>query len=190
MTERELIKFLSILEKLKCATRHCVTTTGRQESVAEHCWRLATMALLIKNEFPEVDMDRVIKLCLVHDFGEAMTGDIPTFIKTDEDRKEEEGQIEVMLSGLPERERQEFSAMFRELEENITPEAQLTKALDKLEALISHNEADIESWLPLEYDLQLTYGQKECDQFPFTKSLRSEVYKDSLEKIREKQGEN
>ena len=185
MTARELIDFLGIVEKLKCATRHCITTSGRQESVAEHSWRLAAMAMLCAGEVPEADIDRVIKLCLVHDFGEAITGDIPTFIKTDGDRDVEENAIEGMIASLPEREREELRGLFREMSEMKTPEAKLTKALDKLEALISHNEADISSWLPLEYDLQLTYGQSECSEFRFTHELRDEVYKDSVRKNRE-----
>lgn len=185
MTARELIDFLGVIEKLKCATRHCITTSGRQESVAEHSWRLATMAMLCAGEVPEVNMDRVIKLCLVHDFGEAITGDIPTFIKTENDSLVEENAVEGMLSSLPDREREELRAMFSELSEQKTPEAKLAKALDKLEALISHNEADISSWLPLEYDLQLTYGQTECSEFSFTRKLRDEAYDDSVRKIEE-----
>ena len=78
MQPRKLIEFLNIIEKLKCATRHSWTSSGRQESVAEHCWRTAVMALLVADEFPEVNIDKVVKMCLIHDFGEAITGDIPT----------------------------------------------------------------------------------------------------------------
>ncbi len=59
------------------------------------------------------------------------------------------------------------------------------KALDKCEALLSHNEADISTWLPLEYELQLTYGQKESSYFPFTRELRRELEEDSRRKIAE-----
>ncbi len=47
------------------------------------------------------------------------------------------------------------------MKERKTTEAKLYKALDKMEVVIQHNEADISTWLPLEYDLQLTYGEKE-----------------------------
>jgi len=85
MQPRQLIEFLSIIEKLKCNTRHSWTSTGRQESVADHSWRAAVMALLLADEFPGVDINKVVKMCLIHDFGEAITGDIPSFYKTDKD---------------------------------------------------------------------------------------------------------
>ena len=77
MNYRNYITFLNTIEKLKCNTRHSWTSTGRQESVAEHSWRLAVMAMLCADEYPDLDMNKVIKMCLIHDFGEALTGDIP-----------------------------------------------------------------------------------------------------------------
>ena len=79
--------FLAILTRagrLKTATRHCWTASGCQESVADHSWRMALMALLLSKEpeFRELDLDRVIRMCLIHDLGECFTGDIPSFLKT------------------------------------------------------------------------------------------------------------
>ena len=85
MTPKELLSALSVAERLKCNTRHCYTSSGRHESVAEHSWRFALMAMLLTPEFPELDMDKVIRMCLIHDLGEAFTGDIPTFDNTDAD---------------------------------------------------------------------------------------------------------
>ena len=82
MKPEELLDILSVAEKLKCNTRHSDTSSGRRESVAEHSWRLALMAMLVGPEFPEADRDRVIRMCLIHDLGEAFTGDIPAFDKT------------------------------------------------------------------------------------------------------------
>ena len=85
MEPRKLLETLAVAERLKDATRHCYTSGGRHESVAEHSWRAALMAFLMKEElaaeFPEADMDKVIRMCLIHDLGEAFTGDIPTFVK-------------------------------------------------------------------------------------------------------------
>ena len=69
MKPGQLLDILSVAEKLKCVTRHCDTSTGRRESVAEHSWRIALMAMLLKPEFPDADMDRVIRMCLIHDLG-------------------------------------------------------------------------------------------------------------------------
>ena len=81
MKPNELLQILRVAEKLKCNTRHSYTSTGRHESVAEHSWRIALMAMLLTPEFPEADMNKVIRMCLIHDLGEAFTGDIPTFLK-------------------------------------------------------------------------------------------------------------
>lgn len=84
MKARELLEALSVAERLKDATRHCYTKNGRHESVTEHSWMMTLMAFLIKDEFPDADIDKVIKMCIIHDLGEAFTGDIPTFDKTKE----------------------------------------------------------------------------------------------------------
>ena len=82
MEARTVLDFLDIAEKLKCNTRHSWTSSGRHESVAEHTCRLCMFAWLVKDEFPDCDIDKVIKMCLFHDLGEAVTGDIPAFVKT------------------------------------------------------------------------------------------------------------
>ncbi len=74
MKPKELLEILSVAEKLKCNTRHCYTSSGRRESVAEHSWRISLMAMLLTKEFPGADMDKVIRMCLIHDMGEAFTG--------------------------------------------------------------------------------------------------------------------
>lgn len=180
MEIRKFIKFLGIIEKLKCNTRHSWTTTGRQESVAEHSHRCAVMALLCADEFPELDINKIIKMCLIHDFGEAITGDIPSFLKTDDNEKAEDSAINELCCLVPEA---GLDVLFSEMREMKTPEAKLYKALDNLEAVISHNEADLSTWTELEYDLNLTYGEKNCQNFEWTKALRAELKKISLEKI-------
>ena len=93
MKPAELLDILSVAEKLKCNTRHCVTSPGQPESVAEHSWRLALAAMLLEDEFPEADMNKVIRMCLIHDLGEAFTGDIPVFEKKDADSTKEAAQL-------------------------------------------------------------------------------------------------
>ena len=85
MNPRELLDMLHVAERLKDATRHCTTSGRRPESVAEHSWRMALMAYFLRDAFPEADMDKVVRMCLIHDLGEAFTGDIPTFDKTKAD---------------------------------------------------------------------------------------------------------
>ena len=85
MTAREFMDFLHVMERLKCNVRHGWTSTGRRESVAEHSYRLCVMAFLLRDEFPGLDMEKVLHMCIIHDWGEAVTGDIPTFLKTEAD---------------------------------------------------------------------------------------------------------
>lgn len=128
-------------------------------------------------------MDKVMRMSLFHDLGEAVTGDIPAFVKTDSDREVEESAISNVTAMLPERERKELDALFDELEKAETMEAKIVHALDKMEALIQHNEADIATWLPLEYDLQMTYGEKECKADPYLAKLREVIRQISADKI-------
>lgn len=119
------------------------------------------MALLVADEFPDVDCGRVVRMCLVHDLGEAFTGDIPAFEKRRQDETHEAALLARWVETLPEPLRAEWRSLYAEMKALATPEARLYKALDKLEAVIQHNEADIATWLPLEYDLNIAYGADE-----------------------------
>ncbi len=183
----QFIAFLDQVEKLKSVPRHCVTSDGVQENVAGHSWRAAFMAYLMKDELGEIDIDRVIRMCLVHDIGEAITGDIPTFEKNESHEEVERQAIDRLLSGLPNPLYQELTALFGEMEAQETKEAKVYKALDKLEAVIQHNESDIETWLPLEYELQQTYAAQNVIGFPFLEALQEQAVKRTKEKIAEKE---
>lgn len=184
MKQRDFIDFLNVIEKLKCNTRHSWTSSGRRESVAEHSWRLAVMAMLCRDEYPSLDIDRVIKMCLIHDLGEAITGDIPSFYKTESNELAEEKAIDKIIAMLPEPYNAEFKSLFAEITEKSTPEAKLFKALDNMEAVISHNEADISTWLPLEYEENLVYGEENVRFSEWTRELKNEINRESLEKIK------
>ena len=179
MDARALIDFLRVMERLKDAPRHCWTTGGRRESVAEHSWRVSLMAMLMADEFPEADIDKVIRMCLVHDIGEAITGDIPAFLKTDADRATEGREVDALIGGLPAPWPQTLGALFAEMDAQETLEAKLYKALDRMEAIQSHNESDVSTWLPLEYDLNLTYGEANAAFHPYLMRLRAEMRKDT-----------
>ena len=116
MEARELLKAMAVAVRLKDTTRHCYTEKGRHESVAEHCWMAALMAFFLQDEFPEADMDKVIRMCLIHDLGEAFTGDIPTFEKTDAHRDTEDRLLQDWVAGFPEHQREEFRTLLSEME--------------------------------------------------------------------------
>jgi putative hydrolase of HD superfamily len=183
MDTRKLIETLGTAENLKNNTRHSWTSKGRHESVAEHSWRLALFAYFLKDEFPEADMDKVIRMCLFHDMGEAFTGDIPSFNKTAPDEEEESRQLNIWVDSLPAPYNMELRALYKEMDALETLEARIYKALDKLEVIIQHNEAELSSWIPLEYTLNLDYGNENVAFSEYLTKLRKEVYNDTVQKI-------
>lgn len=183
MKPSQLLEILSVAEKLKCNTRHCSTSSGRLESVAEHSWRTALMAMLLQSEFPDADLNKVIQMCLIHDLGEAFTGDIPTFDKTTQDEQKEENVLMQWVQTFPIPEREEWLALYAEMLAMETQEAKIYKALDKMEAVIQHDESDISTWLPLEYDLQLQYGKENVQFSSYMLALKEEVDSITLKKI-------
>lgn len=179
----DYIKIVNTFEAMKRNTRHSWLSDGRRESVAEHSWRLTLMAYFLKDEFPGADIDKILKMCIFHDIGEAFTGDIPAFVKTAEDEKTEENTVDKFISTLPEEYRTELAALFDEMNRLETTEAKIYKALDKMETLIQHNEADISTWLPLEYEMNLVYGEKEVQFSEYMKELKKAVNEETVRKI-------
>ena len=179
-----LLNALHVAERLKDTTRHSYTSNGRHESVAEHTFRLTLMAYFMKDEFPEVDIDRVIKMCLIHDMGEAFTGDIPAFEKTAADEETEKRLLYDWVDDLPTPYNTEMVALYREMEEQQTLEAKLFKALDGLEAVIQHNEAALSTWSDNEYEVNLTYAEDKCEFSPYLRNLRSVIKEETLDKIK------
>lgn len=179
----QFIDFLGRIEKLKSVPRHCTTADGVVENVAAHSWRTAVMAYLMKDELEGMDTDKIIRMCLLHDIGEAVTGDIPTFEKTEEHEEVEKQAVDELLKSLPGPLYREIKALFEEMDAQETKEARVYKALDKLEAVIQHNQSDIRTWLPLEYDLQKTYAAKAVKGFPFLELLQEESVKETERKI-------
>ncbi len=185
MEPRKLLEVLTVAERLKDETRHCYTKNGRHESVAEHSWMVTLMAFLIKEEFPEADMDKVIKMCIIHDLGEAFTGDIPTFEKGEANEHTEKELLYAWLGTLPDSIKEEMTALYDEMEQRETLEAKILKALDGLEALIQHNISDLSTWIPKEYELNKTYADDKVVFSDYLKAVREEVRKDTLQKLRE-----
>ena len=183
MTPREFLDILHVAERLKDTPRHCTTTQRRTESVAEHSWRISLMALLLRNEFPEADMDKVVRMCLIHDLGECFTGDIPTFVKTDADRDVEDSLLARWVRSLPPEVSAELAALFREMDAQETVESKIYKSLDKLEALIQHNESPLDTWSENEYGLNKVYAFDTVAFSGWLTGLRKEILEDTLTKI-------
>lgn len=183
MEPRALLEILEVAERLKDATRHCYTSKGRHESVAEHSWMMTLMAFFLREEFPDVNMDKVIEMCIIHDLGEAFTGDIPAFDKTSADEETEEALLYGWVKSLPEPFAGKMLALYEEMAKRETKEAKVYKAIDGMEAVIQHNFSDLSTWIPREYELNKTYAYDKVAFSEYLTALRDEVKKDTVEKL-------
>ena len=143
------LRFIREAERLKNVLRTAYTSEGRHESTAEHSWRLALLAAVLTGERPELDMQRVVLMCLIHDLGEAFDGDVPAIAQT---------------AGATIRE------IWEEYEACQTPEARWVKALDKAETIIQHNQGANPAGF--DYAFNLTYGSEYFDDGALLSDLR------------------
>ena len=183
MEVQTFLDVMHLAERLKDAVRHSYSSGGRRESVAEHSWRITLMAFFLRDEFPEADMNKVMEMCLIHELGECFTGDIPTFLKTDADERKEEQLLEDWVRSLPEPYSNRMHDLYAEMEALETQEAKIYKALDKMEAVLQHNEAPISTWIPREYELNMTYGFDQAAFSPYLTALRKQIQLDTKRKI-------
>ena len=183
MNAREYLEILHVAERLKDTPRHCTTTKRRTESVAEHSWRISLMAFLLRHEFPGIDINKVVDMCLIHDLGECFTGDIPTFLKTDADREIEDNFLDQWVKSLPAELSRDFTDLYKEMDAQETKEAKLYKSLDKLEALIQHNESPIDTWAENEYELNKTYAFDVVAFSTWLTELREAILDETIQKI-------
>lgn len=152
------LRFMREAERLKNVLRSAHTSTGRHESTAEHTWRLALLALVLSEEKPGLDLQRVLSMCLVHDLGEAYEGDIPAVAQCDPAVKAaaELSAIDRLTALLPEAAGTRIREIWEEYEACATPEARWVKALDKAETILQHNQGANPAGF--DYEFNLTYG--------------------------------
>ncbi|HYC72115.1 MAG TPA: HD domain-containing protein [Opitutaceae bacterium] len=168
-----VLQFLREAERLKQTWRSGRTSGGHPESTAAHTWRLCLMALVLERDLPGVDFSRLVKICLVHDLGEALGGDIPAIHQRPGESKaaQERRDLEALAAPLPPGRRAEILALWDEYEAAATAEARIAKALDKLETILQHNQGAN----PPEFDyaFNLPYGKKLTDAVPLAAQIRA-----------------
>jgi putative hydrolase of HD superfamily len=170
-----ILTFLRTAERLKSTPRSGWTTAGERESVAAHTWRLSLMAAVLSDRFPGIDLARLLKICLIHDLGEALHGDVPAPLQSAEAGKaaREREDLQSVLAPLPERLREELTGLWDEYEAAGTPEAQLAKGLDKLETILQHTQGLNPT--DFDYRFNLTYGQAYTAAHPILAALRARL---------------
>ncbi|CAB1402919.1 HMP-PP hydrolase (pyridoxal phosphatase) Cof, detected in genetic screen for thiamin metabolic genes (PMID:15292217) [Pseudomonas fluorescens] len=180
------LEFLREAERLKDVLRSAHTSSGRPESTAEHSWRLCLMAMVFADELPGLDLLKVLKMCIVHDLGEALNGDIPAVDQAALPDKgaQERNDLLLLMHSLDEPLRNEILALWDDYENAASAEAKAVKALDKLETLLQHtqglNPADFD------YRFNLTYGQKRTSTAPVFAALRTLIDRDTEGRISER----
>lgn len=174
MTDEDLdgvLAFLAQAERLKDTLRNGRTRDGRTESTAEHSWRLALMAMLLGPAVPGGDTARVVRICLVHDLAEALTGDVPAPLAPAGGKStEERAALTALTAALPPAMRDELMALWEEYDAGSTPEGRLAKGLDKLETILQHAEGEHGPGFDLAFNLD--YGRAATSADPLLARLR------------------
>lgn len=136
---------------------------GRAENDAEHAWHMAVMAWLLReyaNE--EVDVAKVMMMCLIHDIVEIDAGDTyaydPEAQQTQQAR--EDAAKERIYSLLPADQKAELIAMFDEFENWSSPEARFAHALDNLQPLMLNGSNDGADWKAHGVTARQVYGRQ------------------------------
>jgi putative hydrolases of HD superfamily len=167
------LQFLREAERLKSTLRSGHTSSGRPESTAEHTWRLCLMAMVFRTESETLDFTRVLKLCVIHDLGEALSGDIPAVLQhsTPDKSAHERADLLTLMQPLPAAIQDEFLGLWEDYEYAASPEARMVKGLDKLETILQHNQG--KNPPDFDYAFNLGYGQKYMDSHPLLRQMRN-----------------
>lgn len=186
-SSRQILDFLRFSERLKLELRHSWLSNGRHESVAEHSWQMALMAMLMQRHLTiPVALERTLKMIIIHDLVEAEAGDVPFFAtgpaKQDKAAREQ-AAIETIRAMLGPPEGDEIHALWHEYEARATPEARFAGALDNLEVQIQHNLADLATWEPVEYDLVYSKMDRHCAHDPFLAAFCAAVQDQAAAKM-------
>ena len=167
------LTFLREAERLKSVLRSAYTTTGAQESTAAHSWRLCLMAMVFESEFAALNMGKLLKLCVLHDLGEALHGDVPAILQHQNPNKSaiERADLQTLMQTLPPPLFAEFMGLWEEYENASSAEARIVKGLDKLETILQHNQGINPP--DFDYASNLGYGQKYMDAHPLLLQIRA-----------------
>jgi putative hydrolase of HD superfamily len=158
---------------LKDTLRSGHTAGGRPESTAEHTWRLCLMAVALEEALDGVDLKRLLQLLIVHDLGEAISGDVPAPEQRGDKTADERADLRALLAALPPAAAARLLALWDEYNAVATPEARLAKGLDRLETVLTH----VEGANPPDFDyaFNLGYGRAHTDAHPLTAALRAPI---------------
>ncbi|WP_370642378.1 HD domain-containing protein [Afifella sp. H1R] len=167
------LDFLRAAERLKDTFRSGFTAEGRPESTAAHTWRLALMAIVFEKDFGTIDFSRLLKILIVHDLGETLSGDVPAVVQMPGEEKaaQERADLLQLTAPLDPARRQAILDLWEEYEVGATAEARLAKGLDKLETILQHNQGLNPP--DFDYRFNLDYGRRATDAHPLLQEIRA-----------------
>ncbi len=181
---RGIMRFLQKAGQLKDTPRSAFTNAGDQESAAEHSWRLALFVIVLGPYMQGLDTETLLRMAVVHDLGEAITGDVPAIHQGDDstDRHELERQaILDLIRDLPSASGSAVKHATDEYDNASSAEALFLKGLDKLETI--HQHATGQNPPDFDYAFNLTYGARWTGDDPLLVALRAIL--DSMTKQRQ-----
>lgn len=159
-----LIRFFKETELIKTQLRNAWLSNKKQESVAEHSWRVSIIALCLLKFEVEIDIAKVLKMCIIHDLGEAYEGYIPAIKKEDKNEKiqRESNCMNKLAENLSNELRAELMELWNEYNDGISKESKFVRGVDKIETLIQH----IQGCNPcnFNYNFNLEYGKEWTSQ--------------------------
>ena len=158
------IRFALEIDKEKNIFRQThLSGHGRNENDAEHAWHMAIMAYLLKEYANEdVDISKVMIMCLIHDIVEIEAGDTYAYdaVNLATQKAREDAAKEKIFSILPEDQKKEFIALFDEFEEYQTPEAKFAHAMDNFQPLILNDSNNGGDWREHDVNADQVYGRQ------------------------------
>lgn len=168
-----ILTFLRRAEALKMTTRTSWTSDGVPETVASHTWRLCLMAMVLAPLIPGIDLGKLLRLCVVHDLGEAIGGDISAVLQAGAPSKaaQERTDLLELTRPLPAAQREALVALWDEYESAASAEARLAKGLDKLETILQHNQGAMPAGFDFRFNLG--YGVTYTSAEPILQQVRA-----------------
>jgi putative hydrolase of HD superfamily len=180
-----ILTFLRAAERLKTVVRSGWTSVGQPESVAEHTWRLCLMAMVLYSNRPGIDLARLLKMCLIHDLGEAIGGDVPAPLQDVSSPKSgrERADLLELIASVPAALREEIVSLWDEYEAASSPEARVAKGLDKLETILQHTQG--KNPADFDYAYNLAYGQQYTSADAVLAALRARLDQETARRAEE-----
>ncbi len=180
-----MLDFIHAIEQLKKEMRHSYLSDGRQESVAEHSWRMAVMALALKPE-EKIDAEKCVKMAVIHYLPEVFAGDV--FALEPKNRigkyEKEKRAMENLCKMINDKKAaKEIFELWLEFEEAKTPEARFVKMLDKFDVLIQHNESDIKTWAEVEKQTHYGMASKHSERWGMLTELAKRIDEETHDKL-------